>query len=96
MGKPRTIPLASGLIGQESGSMYGQLEVTLTDFKTVHILIRRKPYSGESNIKLSMPFTDLKEIIIILGEAHEKLNDKWLSMIATKELSAHAKLKVHT
>ncbi len=89
MGKSRTLPLAGGVIGQESGSAYGQLEVTLTDYKTVHILIRRKPYSGDSDIKFSMPFTDLKEIIIILDEAQEKLNDNWLSMVAIKELKVH-------
>jgi len=89
MRKSRTLPLASGLIGQEYGSVYGQLEVTLTDYETIHILIRRKPYSGDSDIKFSMPFTDLKEMIAILGEAHEKLNDNWLSMIAAKELKAH-------
>lgn len=90
MEKSRTIPLASGLLGREYGSIYGQLEVSLADYKTIHIAIRRKPYTDLSDIEFSVPFTDLKEIIIVLCEAQEKLNGHWLSIIATKEAKARS------
>ena len=87
MGKSKTIPLARGLVGGETSAIYGQLEVFLTNYKTVKIVIRRKPYSDRSDVKFSIPFTDLQDIIDILDEALEKLDSYWLSRVATGELA---------
>lgn len=84
MRRLRTIPLVSGLIGHNQGSSYGQLEVTLTDYKTIHISIKRKPYSGKSDVKFSVPFADLREIIDFFQDAQKKLDGYWLSMITNR------------
>lgn len=86
MGKSRTIPLARGLIGGRAGAIYGQLEVFLTNYSNAKIVIRRKPYSGHSDIKFSLPCTDLQDIINILQEAKEQLDAQWLSRVAVTEL----------
>jgi len=86
MGKPRTIPLARGLVGGEVNSIYGQLEVSLTNYRNIKITIRRKPYSKGSNVSFSIPCTSLKQLLDILHEAHDKLDEIWLSRVATVEL----------
>ena len=84
MRRLRTIPLANGLLGGSQGSTYGQLEVTLTDYKIVKILIKRKPYTGQSNVKFSIPFSSLRELIDLLNFAQERLDGHWLSMITNR------------
>lgn len=88
MRKSKTIPLARGLVGGEIDSIYGQLEISLNNYKDVTIAIRRKPYSGNSDIKFSIPSTSLQSIIAVLCEAKEKLDDVWLSKAAVTELKA--------
>jgi hypothetical protein len=84
MRRLRTIPLASGLLGPNQGSTYGQLEVSLTDYKIVHILIKRRPYTGQSDVKFSIPFSSLRELIELLTDAQERLDVYWLSMITKR------------
>lgn len=88
MAKSRTIPLARGLIGGETTEIYGQLEVFLTNYKNVKVVIKRKPYSGHSDVKFSVECTDLQDIINILNKAKEKLDEYWLSRVAIAELKA--------
>ncbi len=82
MGKSKKIPLVSGLIGRESRSIHGQLEVSLINYDTVHIAIWRKAYSGLSDVDFSIPETDLQEIIDLLNEAKRKADAYWLSRAA--------------
>ncbi len=84
MGKSKKIPLVSGLIGRDAGSIQGQLEVSLIDYDTVHIALRQKIYSGLSDVEFSVADTDLQEIIDILNEAKEKIDTYWLSRVAVK------------
>jgi len=84
MGKLKKIPLVSGLIGREAGSIHGQVEVSLINYGTVHIAIWRKAYSGLSNVKFSVADTDLEDIIDILNEAKKKIDTYWLSRVAVK------------
>ncbi len=84
MGKSKMIPLVSGLIGREAHSIHGQLEVSLINYDTVHIAIRRKAYSGLSDVKFSVSDTDLQDIIDILNEAKKKVDTYWLSRAAVK------------
>ena len=93
MGKSRTGPLARGLIAGETNPIYGQLEISLINDNNIQILIQRKPYSGHSDIKFSIPYTSLQSIVDVLYEALEKLDDTWLSRIATTELKARHKIK---
>lgn len=93
MGKSKKIPLVSGLIGRESHSIHGQLEVSLINYDTVHIAILRKAYSGLSNVKFSVPETDLQEIIDILNEAKKKADAYWLSKAAIKSQRKKGKRK---
>ena len=85
MGKPKTVPLARGLIAGETDPIYGQLEISLVDDSNIEILIQRKPYSGQSDISLSIPQTSLQSIFEILQQAREKLDENWLSRVATAE-----------
>jgi hypothetical protein len=96
MGKSRTIPLARGLVCGETSTIYGQLEVLLSDYKKVKIVIKRKPYSGHSDVKFSIPCTDLQDVIDILKKAKEKLDEYWLSRVAAKELKAKKLAKLQT
>ena len=86
MGKSKKIPLVSGLIGSKARSIHGQLEVSLINYDTVRIAIRRKIYSGLSNVKFSVAETDLQDIIEILTEANKKIETYWLSRIATTKV----------
>jgi len=88
MGKSGTVPLARGLIAGETTPIYGQLEVSLINDNNIQVMIQRKPYSGSSNIRFSIPYTSLKNIVDVLHEALEKLDDTWLSRIATTELKS--------
>jgi len=82
----KEVPLARGLLGGEVSSIYGQLEVFLTNFHNTKIIIKRKPYIGKSDIKFSVPANSLQSMIDILCEAKEKLDALWLSNMATQEL----------
>jgi len=93
MGKSKKIPLASGLIGSEARSIHGQLEVSLINYDTVHIAIRRKVYSGLSDVKFSVAETDLQDIIDILNEAAKKIDTYWLSKVAVKSQGKKRKIK---
>ena len=93
MGKSKKIPLASGLIGSEARSIHGQLEVSLINYDTVHIAIRRKVYSGLSDVKFSVAETDLQDIIDILDEAAKKIDIYWLSKVAVKSQGKKRKIK---
>ena len=93
MGKSRTIPLARGLIAGETNPIYGQLEISLINNNNIQIMIQRRPYSGHSDIRFSIPYTSLQSIVDVLNEACEKLDDTWLSRIATTELKVRHKIK---
>jgi bisphosphoglycerate-dependent phosphoglycerate mutase len=93
MRKSRTVPLARGLIAGEKNPIYGQLEISLINDSNIQILIQRKPYSGHSDIRFSIPYTSLQSIVDVLHGALEKLDDTWLSRIATKELEARHRTK---
>jgi len=84
MGKKKKIPLVSGLIGREAGSIHGQLEVSLINYDTVHVALWRKAFSGLSNVKFSIADTDLQDIIHILSEAKRKVDAYWLSKVAVE------------
>jgi hypothetical protein len=91
MRKSRTVPLARGLIAGDTTPIYGQLEISLINDSNIQIMIQRKPYSGDSDIRFSIPYTSLQSIVDVLNEACEKLDDTWLSRIATTELKARHK-----
>lgn len=96
VGKTSTIPLARGLVVGETDSIYGQLEVTLINYKNVKFLIRRKPYSGSSDIKFSIPCMSFPSVLDILQKAKEKLDDHWLSKVAVIELKGKKRISVHS
>ena len=84
MGESKKIPLASGLIGRANHSISGQVEVSFISYDTVEIAIRRKAYSGLSDVEFSVPDTQLQEIIDVLTEGKKKLEADWLSRAAFK------------
>ena len=84
MEKSKKIPLASGLIGRANHSISGQMEVSLISYDTVHIAIRRKAYSGLSDVEFSVSEIHLQEIIDVLTEGKKKLDTDWLSRTALK------------
>ncbi len=86
MTKSRKIPLARGLIGGKTDSIQGQLEVYLANYKRVDIMLKRKAYSGRRDIKFSIPSTDLQDMMDILYEAKAKIEEQWLSTVATTEI----------
>ena len=86
MGKQNTIPLTRGLIAGETDPIYGQLELSLNDYKNIEIVIQRKPYTGLSNIEISMSCTSLQSFVDLLLEAKNRLDESWLSRTATVEL----------
>lgn len=95
VGKTSTIPLARGLVVGETDSIYGQLEVTLINYKNIRFLIRRKPYSGNSDVKFSIPCMSFPSVLDILHKAKEKLDDHWLSKAAVIELKGKKKMRAH-
>jgi len=86
MGNSKKIPLVSGLVGRKAGSIHAQLEVSLINYDTIHIAIRRKAYSGLPDIEFSIADTDLQDFIDILNEAKGKLDTIWIQTLALKEL----------
>jgi len=92
MGKSKKIPLASGLIGSKARSIHGQLEVSYINYNTVKIELKRKLYSGLSNVKFSIADVDLPDIIQILNEANQKIETYWLTKISPKRRELKAKI----
>lgn len=93
MGKSQSVPLASGLVTGEADPIYGQMEISLTNSRNINIMIKRKPYSGHSDLKFTIPTTSLESFIDILFEAKEKLDEIWFSKVATSELEAAKKFQ---
>ena len=91
MGKSRKIPLACGLVGGKTDAIQGQLEVYLNNYRTVDIIFKRKAYSNHRDVKFSTPDVDLQDIIDILHEDKNKLDEQWLSTVASTKLTR----KVH-
>ena len=91
MGKSKKIPLVSGLIGGKARSVHGQLEASYINYNTVKIELKRKVYTGLSDVKFSIADTDLADIIQILNEAHEKIEAYWLTKISPKRRELKAK-----
>lgn len=86
MGKSKKIPLTSGLVGRESRSVHGQLEVFLINCNTFHVAIWRNIYSGLLNVVFSIPETPLQEIMNLLSQARKKADTYWLAGEAVKSL----------
>jgi len=86
MQKSKGHPLGMGLIGHESGAVYAQIEITLRDFDTVDFVIRQEPYSNRPDVKFSIDYRDIDDVIDILNEAKKKLDAYWLSRLAAEEL----------
>lgn len=76
------------MLGRESGSIYGQIEVSLSDHDTVNIVIRREAYSGLPDIEFSITDTDLQDFINVLEEAKKKVDAYWISRLATTSVKA--------
>ncbi len=80
MEEPKKTPLASGLIGRKSGSIHGQLEISLINYDTIKIAIWRKAFCNQPDIEFSIPASCFKDILAILGEAERKNeNYYWMS-----------------
>ncbi|MCW4052754.1 MAG: hypothetical protein NWE78_06075 [Candidatus Bathyarchaeota archaeon] len=86
MAKSRKIPLARGLIGGKTDSIQGQLEVYLTNYKRIDLVLKRKAYSGRRDVKFSIPSIDLQDMMDILHEAKAKIEEQWLSTVATTKI----------
>ena len=87
LGKPnKKIPLANGLLISETDFIHGQLEASLINHREVEIIIKRKPYGGHSDVRLSITKKGLQCMIDILAEAAEKLDQCWLSELALQEI----------
>jgi len=91
MGKSKKIPLVNGLIGSKARSIHGQLEVSYINYNTVKIELKRKLYSGLSNVKFSIADTDLADTIQILNEANQKIETYWLTKISPKRRELKAR-----
>ncbi len=91
MGKSKKIPLVSGLIGRKARSIHGQLEASYIDYNTVRIELKRKLYTGLSDVKFSIADTDLADTIQILNEANQKIEAYWLTKISPKRRELKAK-----
>ena len=87
MVKSKNIPLSNLLIPGESEPVYGQLEITLINHNKIKITINRKPYTGHANIKFTIPSSNLQMLIDTLQEAQMKLDETWLSRVATIEFT---------
>jgi SPX domain protein involved in polyphosphate accumulation len=91
MGKSKKIPLVSGLIGSKARSIHGQLEASYINYNTVKIELKRKLYTGLSDVKFSIADTDLADIIQMLNEAHQKIEAYWLTKISPERRELKAK-----
>ena len=86
MKKAKMIPLAKGLMGGETTVIHGQIEVFLTNYETIKIIIHREPYGGGTDVKFTIESADLQDLISILSEAKKRSDDYWLSRVAMAEL----------
>lgn len=91
MGKSKKIPLVSGLIGSKSRSVHGQFEASYINYNTVKIELKRKLYTGLSDVKFSIADTDLADIVQMLYEANQKIEAYWLTKISPKRRELKAK-----
>jgi len=80
------IPLVSSLIGKNSDSIHGQLEVKYVNYKTVKIAFWRKLHSGLPDVVVEIEDTDLPEILELLTEANDKVTTCWLSKMSTEQV----------
>ena len=87
MVKSNAIPLSNLLIPGESEPVYGQLEISLINRNKIKITIIRKPYTGHTDIKFTIPSSNLQLLIDTLQEAQMKLDETWLSRVATIEFT---------
>lgn len=85
MAKSKNIPLSRLLIPGDSEPIYGQLEISLINRNKIKITINRKPYTGHPDIKFSIPSSNLQMFIDVFQEAQMKLDETWLSRVATVE-----------
>jgi len=85
MEESKKTPLVSGLIGRKSGSIHGQLEISLINYDTIKIAIWRKAFCGQPDIEFSIPSNCFQDMIAILNEAERK-NDNyyWVSKVTAK------------
>jgi len=72
MEESKRIPLLSGLVGRTSGSIHSRLEVSLVNYDTIHVAIRRQAFCGLPDVEFTIPDTDLQEVIDLFGEAKKK------------------------
>ena len=82
------IPLASSLIGKNSGSIHGQLEIKYINYKTVRIALWRKLHSGLPDVIFEIEDTDLPEILALLTEANHQVTAHWLSKMSIEQAKA--------
>jgi len=83
------IPLTSGLIGKNSDSIHGQLEIKYVNYKTVRIALWRKLHSGLPDVAFEIEDTDLPEILELLTEANDKVTCHWLSKMSVEQTQSH-------
>ncbi len=79
------ISLASSLIGKNSASIHGQLEVKYINYKTVRIALWRRLHTGLPDVIFEIEDSDLPEILEVLTEANEKVSDHWLSKMTIEQ-----------
>lgn len=83
--RPNEITLVNELLGSKTKSIRGQFVVKYIDYDTVKIAFYRKLHSGLPDIEFTIADTDLPEILELLTEAKQKIDDQWLSKIATEQ-----------
>ena len=88
-GNKSEIPLASSLIGKNSDSIHGQLEIRYINYKTVRIALWRKLHSGLPDVVFEVEDTDLPEILELLTEANDKVTAHWLSKMSIEQSQEH-------
>ena len=83
--RPNEITLVNELLGSKAKSIRGQFVVKYIDYDTVKIAFYRKLHSALPDIEFTIADTDLPEILELLTEAKQKIDDQWLSKIATEQ-----------
>jgi hypothetical protein len=85
------LPLVSSLIGKDSGSIHGQLEVKYINYKNVKIALWRRLHSGLPDVAFEIEDSDLPEIVKLLTEANDKVTAHWLSKMSSEKTEVHQK-----
>ena len=85
------LPLVSSLIGKESGSIHGQLEVKYINYQKVKIGLWRRLHSGLPDVVFEIDDSDLPEIVKLLTEANDKVTAHWLSKMSIEKAEVHQK-----